>query len=164
MDTAPAERAASWTIRRDDLRGEAVQALLREHLAHMHAITPRHSAHALDLNALRAPEITFWTLWQGEELLGCGALKELDPSTGEVKSMRTAEAHRGRGVASRLLEHIEAEARRRDYARLCLETGSFDAFAPAQALYVKHGFARRGPFGSYQEDPNTVFFEKWLGR
>ena len=153
---------APWRIREDDLSGEAIQRLLREHLEHMLAITPRHSAHALDIDALRAPEITFWTLWEGDELLGCGALKEHDASTGEIKSMRTAEAHRGRGVASWILAHIESEARRRGYERLCLETGSFAAFAPAQRLYAKHGYASRGPFGSYREDPNTVFMEKRL--
>lgn len=151
-----------WTIRVDDLRGDAILGLLREHRAHMHAVTPRHSAHALDPEALRAPEITFWSLWEGEELLGCGALKEIDARTGEIKSMRTADAHRGRGVASRLLAHITDEARQRGYARLCLETGVFEAFVPAQSLYLKHGFVGCGPFGSYREDPNTVFFEKVL--
>ena len=155
-------RSEFWEIRLDDLRGEAIRALLREHLEHMLAITPRHSAHALDVEALRAPEITFWSLWEGEGLLGCGALKEVDARTGEIKSMRTADAHRGRGVASRLLAHIEGEARRRGYERLCLETGSFAAFAPAQRLYEKHGYVRRGPFGTYREDPNTVFMEKRL--
>ena len=151
-----------WEIRSDDLHGEKIQRLLRAHLAHMLAITPRHSAHALDIEALRAPEITFWSLWEADELLGCGALKELDAKCGEIKSMRTTDAHRGRGVASRILEHIEAEARRRGYERLCLETGSFDAFTAAQRLYAKRGYVRRGPFGSYVEDPNTVFMEKVL--
>lgn len=154
--------APRWEIRQDDLRSEPVTRLLREHLAHMHAVTPRGSAHALGVEQLRAPDITFWSLWEGEELLGCGALKELDPTTGEIKSMRTAAVHRGRGVASRLLEHITAEARRRGYELLCLETGRMDAFVPAQTLYAKHGFSVRGPFGAYREDPNTVFMEKRL--
>jgi putative acetyltransferase len=153
-----------WEIRQDDLQGEAIQRLLREHLEHMLAITPWHSAHVLDIEALRAPEITFWSLWESAELLGCGALKKLDERTGEVKSMRTADAHRGRGVAGYILEHIEGEALRRGYERLCLETGSFEAFLPAQRLYVKHGYVRRGPFGTFREDPNTVFMEKILDR
>lgn len=157
-----AAASAAWEIRVDDLRGEAIIQLLREHLEHMLAITPRHSAHALDVERLRAPEVTFWSLWEGIELLGCSALKELDGKTGEIKSMRTADVHRGRGVASRLLEHMTGEARRRGYERLCLETGSFEAFAPARTLYAKHGFTLRGPFGSYREDPNTVFMEKRL--
>lgn len=162
MDPSGATHASAWEIRRDDLSGEAIQRLLREHLEHMLSVTPRHSAHALDVERLRAPEIAFWSLWEGDELLGCGALKEIDALTGEVKSMRTADAHRGRGVATRILEHLEAEARRRGYDRLCLETGVFDAFAPARTLYAKHGFRACGPFGAYVEDPNTVFMEKRL--
>ncbi len=149
-------------IRVDDLRGDAVARLLAEHLAHMREITPEKSVHALDLERLRAPDVTFWTIWAGETLLGCGALRELDPTHGEIKSMRTAEAHRGRGVASRMVEHLLAEARRRGYARVSLETGAFDAFAPARALYARHGFAVCGPFGSYGPDPNSVFMTRAL--
>lgn len=129
----------------------------------MHAVTPPESIHALDLGALRVPEISFWTVWDGDALLGCGALKQLDPATGEIKSMRTAEPHRGRGVASHLLEHILAVSRRRGYERLLLETGAMDAFRPARMLYARFGFVERGPFGNYVDDPNSVFMEKDLG-
>ena len=160
MHPSSSNRTSAWEIRRDDLTGDSIRRLLREHLEHMLSVTPRHSAHALDVERLQAPEIAFWSLWEGGELLGCGALKEIDGATGEVKSMRTADAHRGRGVATRILAHLEAEARRRGYERLCLETGVFDAFTSARTLYAKHGFRVCGPFGAYVEDPNTVFMEK----
>jgi len=149
-------------IREDDLTGAPIARLLREHVAHMHEVTPVESIHALDLEALRAPEITFWSVWSGDELLGCGALKELDPASGEIKSMRTAEAHRGRGVASRLLEHVLEVSRRRGYERLFLETGAMEAFRPARMLYARFGFVERGPFGDYVDDPNSVFMTKDL--
>jgi putative acetyltransferase len=144
-------------LRVDDLRGAAVAALLEEHLAHMAALSPRCSMHALDLASLRAPEITFWTVWDGDVLAGCGALKELDAQHGEIKSMRTAKTHHRRGVAARVLQHAIDEARRRGYTRLSLETGSMDGFAPARALYEKFGFAPCAPFVGYVEDPNSVF-------
>ncbi len=128
----------------------------------MHEITPPESIHALGLEALRAPDVTFWTAWEGDELLGCGALKELGANTGEVKSMRTAAAHRGRGVGKRLLEHILEEAEKRGYARLYLETGAMPAFAPARALYLRYGFTACGPFADYTDDPNSVFMTKRL--
>jgi len=149
-------------IREDDLTGSEIAALLREHLDDMHEITPAESVHALDLPALRAADITFWSAWEGENLLGCGALKQLDAESGEVKSMRTAKAHRGRGVASKILEHIIEEAARRAYERLYLETGSQAEFAPARALYRRYGFEFRGPFGDYTDDPNSVFMTKTL--
>ena len=149
-------------IREDDLTGKKIADLLREHLESMYEISPPESVHALDLEALRSPDITFWSAWEGDELLGCGALKELDSKTGEVKSMRTAQAHRRRGVASNLLEHILQEAERRAYDRLLLETGSFPEFAPAQALYIRYGFEYRGPFADYIDDPNSVFMTKKL--
>lgn len=147
-------------IREDDLTGESIARLLREHLDNMHEVTPVESIHALDLDALRSPHITFWSAWEGDELLGCGALKELDPRTGEIKSMRTAEPHRGRGVASRILEWIIREARQRGYVCLNLETGSMPAFAAARALYERYGFEYRGPFADYVEDPNSVFMTR----
>ncbi|MDJ0785636.1 MAG: GNAT family N-acetyltransferase [Myxococcota bacterium] len=153
----------TFEIRHDDLRGHEVEGLLREHLDDMHEITPPESVHALDLEALRAPEITFWSVWEGDALLGCGALKELDARRGEIKSMRTARPHRGRGVASRLVEHILAEADRRGYERLYLETGSMVEFEPARALYRRHGFEPCGPFEGYVLDPNSVFMTRSLG-
>lgn len=149
-------------IREDDLRGRETRELVEAHLADMRAITPPDSVHALGAEALRAPDLTLWSVWEGEALLGCGALKALGPDAGEIKAMRTAEAHRRRGVASRLIAHIEAEARRRGYRRLYLETGAPRDFAPGRALYASHGFAFRGPFGDYADDPHSVFMEKEL--
>jgi len=149
-------------IREDDLSSAAITGLLREHLDDMYAITPAESVHALDLEGLRAPGITFWSAWEGDQLLGCGALKELDERNGEVKSMRTSRSHRGKGVGSGILAHLVAEARRRSYTSLFLETGSMPVFAPARALYARHGFVFRGPFAEYTEDPNCVFMVKFL--
>jgi putative acetyltransferase len=149
-------------IRKDDLTGEKIAALLREHLEHMHEITPPESVHALDLQSLRSPNITFWTVWEGDELMGCGALKALDAKTGEIKSMRTVMAHRRKGVAAKLLEHIIQAAKQRDYDRLNLETGSFPEFEPARALYTRYGFEYCGPFADYTDDPNSVFMTKKL--
>ena len=128
----------------------------------MHEISPPESVHALDLERLRAPDITFWSAWEGDQLLGCGALRELDPSSGEVKSMRTVVAHRGKGVGSKILEEIIAAAHQRGYERLLMETGSERAFAPAQRMYERYGFTYRGPFAEYIEDPNSVFMTKDL--
>ena len=150
-------------IRLDDLAGPEIQALLEEHLRSMHELSPPESVHALDLSALRQPAITFWTVWSQAELLGCGALKKLDPSHGEVKSMRTASAQRRKGVGRAMLEHIVAEARTRSYARLSLETGSMEAFAPARRLYESFGFNYCAPFADYAEDPNSVFMTRTLG-
>ncbi len=149
-------------IRVDDLSGSEIAGLLEEHLANMSENSPPESMHALGLEELRKPEITFWTAWEGNELLGCGALKELSPAHGEIKSMRTATAHRRKGVAARLLEHILDEARRRSYTRVSLETGSMEAFAPALRLYERFGFTRCRPFADYVEDPNSVFMTKEL--
>jgi putative acetyltransferase len=149
-------------IREDDLTGSRIVDFLWEHLQEMKEITPPGSVHALDLEGLRSPTITLWSVWEGDDLLGCGALKELDAKTGEVKSMRTAKAHRRRGIASKLLEHIIQEAKRRNYDRLYLETGAFPAFAPARALYIQYGFEYQGPFAEYTDDPNSVFMSKRL--
>ena len=150
------------TVRLDDLMGERIAAFLQEHLDEMHSISPPESVHALDLDALRAPDVTFWSAWEGDALLGCGALKELGPRHGEIKSMRTSAAHRRKGVAARILDEILEEARRRSYERLSLETGSMAVFAPARALYARYGFEACGPFGSYVLDPNSVFMTKRL--
>lgn len=149
-------------IREDDLTGKKIAYFLREHLEEMNEITPPQSVHALDLEALRSPDITFWSVWEGSELVGCGALKELDSRSGEVKSMRTVKAYRGRGVASKILEHIIKEAERRAYDCLNLETGAMPEFAPARALYIRYGFEYRSPFAEYIEDPNSVFMTKKL--
>ena len=149
-------------IREDDLRGPEIAELLRTHLESAKQHSPPESVHALDLDGLRAPEITFWTVWGGPDLLGCGALKELDALHGEIKSMHTAHAHRRRGVAARILTHIIDEARRRNYRRLSLETGSPEAFAPARALYARFGFVICGPFANYRVDPYSVYMTRDL--
>ena len=144
-------------IRIDDLRGPEIARLLQEHLDAMFLHSPAESVHALDLERLRRPEITFWTVWEGGELLGCGALKALDATHGELKSMRTAQRHLRRGVATALMRHMLQVARQRGYRRLSLETGSPDAFLPARAMYERFGFEECGPFGDYVEDPYSVF-------
>jgi len=144
-------------IRLDDLSGPEIRALLEEHLRSMYELSPPESVHALDIEELRRPEVTFWTVWNDGELLGCGALQQLTPKHGEVKSMRTSRAHRRRGVARAVLSHIIREARMRSYERLSLETGSMKAFEPAQRLYENSGFTYCPPFGKYVEDPNSVF-------
>ncbi len=144
-------------IRADDLRGPEIQALLRGHHETLRRISPPESCHVLDLDGLRRPEITFWAVWDGPVLAGCGALKELDPVHGEIKSMHTAAGHRRRGVGSLMVRHILDEAKRRGYLRLSLETGAMAFFEPARSLYARHGFTPCGPFGSYREDPNSVF-------
>ena len=128
----------------------------------MFSISPPESVHALDLQALRKPGITFWTAWDGPELMGCGALKELDPRHGEIKSMRTAAAHRRKGVARAMLHHILEAATRRGYHRLSLETGSQAEFEPARRLYASVGFTCCPPFEGYTEDPNSVFMTRCL--
>ena len=141
----------------DDPARSDVCELLEEHLRNMHELSPRESVHALDATKLKSPDITFWTVRDGAVLLGCGALKELTPSHGEVKSMRTPLALRRRGAGRAVLAHIIAEARARGYERLSLETGSMEAFIPAQRLYESFGFNYCGPFGEYKPDPNSVF-------
>jgi putative acetyltransferase len=141
-----------------------VAALLGAHVTRARAETARGSAHALDLDALRAAEITVWCAWEGDQVVGVGALKRLSADHGEVKSMYTAEAARGRGVGSALLRRIIEAARARGMTRLSLETGSWPYFLPARALYARHGFAECGPFGEYRHDPNSVFMTLELER
>lgn len=149
-------------IRIDDLQGAAIIDLLQEHLQSMARVSPPESRHALDLEGLRQPGITCWTIWDGLNLAGCGALKELDFSHGEIKSMRTAAAYLRQGVASKMLQHIIAEAQGRGYGRLSLETGSMVYFEPARRLYTQFGFTYCEPFGSYRKDPNSVFMTREL--
>jgi len=135
----------------------AVVDLLDEHVSQLRSISPPESTHALDLDRLRAPGVTFWVARDGDEVLGCGALTAVEPGHGEVKSMRTAPTAKSRGVGRAVLGEILAEARRRRLARVSLETGSDDFFAPARALYAAHGFTECGPFGSYGLDPHSTF-------
>jgi putative acetyltransferase len=146
------------TIDTDSPGRDDVRALLAEHLADMFATSPPESVHALDLDGLLAPGVTFVTARDAVgDLLGCGALAEAAPGLGELKSMRTARSARGRGVASAVLAHLLGVAVARGYGRVSLETGSQDFFAPARRLYARHGFAECGPFGGYALDPHSVF-------
>jgi putative acetyltransferase len=140
-----------------------VVALLQTHVARARAETAPGSAHALDLSGLRAPEVTFWSAWEGDALVGVGALKQLSADHGEIKSMHTAESARGRGVGSAILREIVGRARARKMSRLSLETGSWPYFAAARALYARNGFTECPPFGDYREDPNSVFMTRALG-
>ena len=149
-------------IERDNPGRADVQQLLSEHLADMFATSPAESVHALDSAALSGPDITFWSAREDSEVLGCGALKLLEPCEsgtmqGEIKSMRTAAHARGRGIGALLLTHILAAARQGGYDRLYLETGSQDFFAPARRLYQRHGFDFCPPFAGYGDDPNSSF-------
>lgn len=147
----------------DDLTGPQVAAMLAEHLADMEAATPEpESRHALDLTGLRGPEITFWSMWDGDELVGCGALKRLDDEHAEIKSMRTARSRRGQGLGSAMLTHILDQARRMGFTRLSLETGSGEFFEPARRLYQRFGFTYCEPFADYRPDPNSVFMTRTL--
>lgn len=147
------------SIRKDDLQGAEIAAFLQQHLDDMRAVSPPESKHALDVDGLRAPNISFWTLWDQSELVGCVALQELDPEQGELKSMRVDGSRRGAGLGRQLLEHVIDEARRRGYRTLLLETGAMPYFTPARSLYERFGFRFRGPFGKYVEDPNSVFMQ-----
>ena len=147
----------------DDLSRPQVHQLLEEHLSNMYELSPPEQVFALDLSKLRAPDITFWTVWDEHNLIGCGALKELSPTHGEIKSMRTPAAARGRGAGRAVLAHIISVARQRGYTRLSLETGTHAAFEPAHKLYRSTGFTESGAFGSYRPDPHSVFMELQLG-
>ena len=165
-------------IKLDDLTGAEIIALLQQHLHDMHLTSPPESVHALDLSGLQAAEVSFWTLWLSppailgkepatdeqppQQLAGCGALKQLDSQSAEIKSMRTAESFRRQGVAAAMLTHLIETARARGYQRLYLETGSMAYFAPARALYQRFGFTECEPFADYVLDPNSVFMVKQL--
>ena len=150
-------------IETDDLSRPQVHALLQEHLSNMYELSPPEQVFALDVNKLRATDITFWSVWDEENLIGCGALKELSPTQGEIKSMRTPAAARNRGAGRAVLEHIISVARERGYTKLNLETGTHAAFVPAHNLYRSKGFTVSGAFGSYRPDPHSVFMELRLG-
>ncbi len=141
----------------DDLTSPEVHDLLHEHLREMQKYSPPESVHALDIDALRGPDISFWTAWEDGELLGCGALKRLTPEHVEIKSMRTATAHLRKGVASEILTHLIEQAKSSGYKRISLETGSVPAFDPARRLYESFGFTYCGPFADYLKDGFSVF-------
>ena len=151
-------------IKPDDPARDDIAALLDEHLRNMYELSPPESVHALDVVGLRAPDITFWSVRDGDLLLGCGALRQLSPDHGEIKSMRTPAALRRRGAGRALLDHIIAEARRRGYSRLSLETGTAGLFTAAHRLYESAGFQPCDPFGEYSPDPHSVFMTLDLTR
>lgn len=144
-------------ITEDDLTGPEIRALLELHFAGMLANSPEGSCHFLDFEGLKAHDVTFWSIWDGGDLAGCGAVKELSPTHGEIKSMRTNAARLRKGVGAQILEHIIAAAKERDYQRLSLETGSGEAFDAAHGLYLRYGFEYCPPFGDYVEDPFSRF-------
>jgi putative acetyltransferase len=141
----------------DDLTGREIRALLETHFAGMLASSPPGSCHFLDFDGLNAPDVTFWSIWDGDSLAGCGALKQLAAEHGEIKSMRTHADHLRKGAAAQMLEHIIATAKERGYRRLSLETGSTPDFDAAHGLYLRYGFEYCPPFGNYVEDPFSHF-------
>jgi putative acetyltransferase len=149
-------------IRIDDLSDSSIAGLLEEHLTDMRRISPPESVHALDLERLRRPEIKFWSVWAENDLAGCGALKRLDAEHAEIKSMRTSNAYRGKGIGKLILEHIIDEARRDGYRRLSLETGTPPFFEPARTMYRSYGFEVCPPFADYRVDPYSVCMTRLL--
>ena len=154
--------AYHFEIREDDLTGAEVAALLRLHLDEMHQWSPPESVYALPIERLRAPDVTFYSAWDGAKLACCGALKALTPDHGELKSMRTHPDYRGRGAGRAMLEHLLAEAQARGYRRVSLETGRPEAFRPARALYAANGFAECPPFGDYVADDFSICMTREL--
>lgn len=152
----------AYRIIEDDLTGPEVAALLRLHLDDMHQWSPPDSVHAMPIERLRGADVTFWSAWDGPRIAACGALRQLDPAHGELKSMRAHPDYRGRGAGKAILRHMIAEAGHRGYARLSLETGSPDAFIPARTLYESHGFESCGPFADYVFDPFSVYMTRTL--
>ncbi len=144
-------------IRLDDLTGDDVAKLLSEHLQDMYATSPADSVHALDLSKLRQPHIDFWTIWENNQLAGCGAINRYSVDDVEIKSMRVSNAFRRRGVAATLLTFMLNEAKASGVKTVNLETGSMDFFIPARTLYARHGFIECGPFADYKADANSVF-------
>ena len=151
-----------YAIKQDDLTGEQIAALLRLHLDEMHAWSPPCSVHAMGIERLRAPDVTFYSGWDGERLAACGAIKQLDEGHGELKSMRAHPDYRGKGAGRAVLDHLLHIARERGYTRLSLETGATGQFEPARSLYRANGFAECGPFGDYEEDPFSLFMTREL--
>lgn len=149
-------------FRLDDLSGEATRALIARHLEGMYETSPPESVHAFDIDKLKDPSVTFWSVWIGGEIAGCGALKDMGGKRGEIKSMRVADKFLGRGIGRDILNHLIAEARARGMTSLWLETGSSPAFKPALGLYASRGFKRCGPFEGYSDDPFSVFMTRQI--
>lgn len=151
-----------YSIREDDLTGEAIAALLRLHLSEMHQWSPACSVHAMPIERLRAPDVTFYTAWDGDRLAACGALKQLDARHGELKSMRADPAYRGQGAGRAMLDHLLGVARARGYTRVSLETGRPEPFLPARRLYEANGFRECAPFGDYVADDFSICMTREL--
>ncbi|MEO1304298.1 MAG: GNAT family N-acetyltransferase [Pseudomonadota bacterium] len=147
----------SLQIRPANLETPEFHALIETHAELMLSLSPPGSCHFLPMDGLRDPAVTVWEMRDGDRLVGCGGLKELSETDGEVKSMHTLQSERGRGLGRKMLEHVLAEARARNYQRISLETGSMDGFAPSRQLYQSRGFEICPPFGDYVEDPHSVF-------
>lgn len=152
----------TYRVIEDDLSGTEIAALLRLHLNEMHEWSPPESVHAMDIDRLRAGDVTFYSAWDGPLLAACGAIKQLGPDHGELKSMRADPAYRGKGAGRAILDHLIAEARARSYVRLSLETGAPAQFAPAHRLYAANDFVDCGPFGGYRADPFSRFMTRTL--
>jgi putative acetyltransferase len=146
----------------DDLSGSEIRALLETHFAGMLANSPKDSCHFLDVEGLKGPDVTFWSIWDKGALAGCGALRKIDATHGEIKSMRTHDAHLRKGAAAQMLAHIIGQARVRGYQRLSLETGSTPAFVPALELYGRYGFKQCPPFADYKPDPFSRFLTRMV--
>ena len=157
-----AAMTSDYLIREDDLTGAEVAALLQLHLNEMHQWSPPESVHAMPIERLRAADVTFYSLWQNDRLAACGALKQIDPSHGELKSMRAHPDFRGRGAGRAMLDHLLGEARQRGYTRVSLETGPSEAFRPARQLYEANGFAQCPQFDDYVGDPFSVCMTREL--
>ncbi len=153
---------SEFKIQEDDLSGAEIQKLLRHHLEHMAEVTPSEYVFALPIDKLRQSDVTFWSVWDRELLIGCGALREISEDHGEVKSMRTIDEYQRKGVGRHLLNFIIREAKERGYTRLSLETGSQTAFEPARSMYEHFGFKYSGPFAEYKENPSSVFMSLCL--
>lgn len=151
-----------YRIEEDDLSGREVAQLLRLHLDEMHRWSPPESVHAMPIERLREDDVTFYSAWDGLRLAACGALKQIDPRHGELKSMRAHPDYRGMGAGKAMLAHLMAEAEARGYSRLSLETGRPEAFLPARRLYESNGFAECAPFGNYRDDPFSVCMTREL--
>jgi putative acetyltransferase len=147
----------TWSINQDDPRNEDVVSLLQRHLDFARSVTPPEDVHALDLDGLSGPDITFVSLRDGERLLGIGAIKQLDPIHVELKSIHTAQEARGKGVGRAIVEHLIGLARERGAGRVSLETGSMDEFAPSRSLYSRVGFVECGPFAEYVPSRNSTY-------
>ena len=154
--------AVHYRIAEDDLTGAEIAALLQLHLGEMHQWSPPESVHAMPIERLRAPDVTFYSAWDGTRLAACGALKQIGPDHGELKSMRAHPDYRGRGAGKAMLLHLLAEAKQRGYTRVSLETGRPEAFLPARRLYESHLFAECAPFGDYTDDPFSICMTREL--